>query len=355
MRRKKELNLRFYFSGYVFVILCITLAVSWVFSILLNHLISPDFVIPTIVWVLLFSVIFGTAAAIFFSKLILSPITRLSNAISQVAAGDFSVRLQSNSKITEMRETYANFNLMTQELAATETLQSDFVSNVSHEFKTPINAIEGYAMLLQDQHQSPAEQAEYVEKILSNTRRLSELVGNILLLSKVDNQAIQAGRKQYRLDEQIRQAILSLEQKWTEKEIEFDVDMEPIIYCGNESLMLHVWTNLIDNAVKFDPAGGNVRIRLAQETGQIRFEIEDNGPGISPETQKHIFDKFYQADSSHKSEGNGLGLALVKRILDTCGGNIQVQSQLGCGTRFLITLTDSQSFLPHLSPPERSV
>lgn len=342
MRRKKELNLRLYFIGYVFATLCVTLAASWAFSLLLNHLVSPDFVIPTFVWVLLFSVIFGTAATAFFSKLILSPITRLSDAMSRVAAGDFSVRLQSSSKIAEMRETYTNFNLMTQELAATEMLQSDFVSNVSHEFKTPINAIEGYAMLLQDRHQTPEEQTEYVEKILSNTRRLSELVGNILLLSKVDNQAIQAGKKQYRLDEQVRQAILALEQKWVEKDIEFDVDMEPVLYYGNESLMLHVWTNLIDNAVKFDPVGGIVRIRLAQESGLIRFEIEDNGLGIPADKQKHIFDRFYQADNSHKAEGNGLGLALVKRILDTCGGEIRVQSSPGCGTKFFVALAAVQ-------------
>jgi two-component system sensor histidine kinase BaeS len=342
VRHKKGLNLRFYFIGYVFAILCVTLTASWAFSILMNHLISPDFVIPTFIWVLLFSVILGTAATAFFSKLILSPITRLSDAMSQVAAGDFSVRLQTSSKIAEMRETYVNFNLMTQGLAATETLQSDFVSNVSHEFKTPINAIEGYAMLLQDQHQTPEEQAEYVGKILSNTRRLSELVGNILLLSKVDNQAIQAGKKRYRLDEQVRQAILSLEQKWTEKEIEFDVDMAPVIYYGNESLMLHVWTNLIDNAIKFDPLGGTVRIRLEQEGRLIRFAIEDNGPGIPLGKQKHIFDRFYQADSSHKAEGNGLGLALVRRILDTCGGDIQVQNGQTCGTKFLVTLAVKQ-------------
>jgi signal transduction histidine kinase len=264
-------------------------------------------------------------------------IARLSRAMRQVGAGDFSIRLETSSRIREVRDTYDNFNLMTQELGATEIIQTDFVSNVSHEFKTPINAIEGYATLLQSGSQS-SDQAMYVDKILLNTRRLNELVSNILLLSRVDNQAISTNRTRFRLDEQIRQAIVLLEPKWSEKELDLDVDLETLEYAGSESLLLHVWMNLIDNAIKYDPYGGLLRLRLNRRADSIVFTVEDSGPGIAPEAQKHIFDKFYQADSSRMSEGNGLGLALVKRVLDVCSGAVYVENLPEAGCRFTVTL-----------------
>ncbi len=229
---------------------------------------------------------------------------------------------------------------MTTELGATEVLQTDFVSNVSHEFKTPISAIEGYATLLQGSPEASQEQLEYIDKILFNTKRLSNLVGNILLLSKVDNQVIQSKNVKYRLDEQIRQSIISLEPDWEAKNIEFDVEMDSIEYVGARELLMHVWNNLIGNAVKFDPVGGIVMIRLFRENGGIVFTVEDNGPGISAEAQKHIFDKFYQEDSSHKEEGNGLGLALVKRILAICHGEISVENVSPNGCRFTVRLSE---------------
>jgi signal transduction histidine kinase len=227
---------------------------------------------------------------------------------------------------------------MTRELAATEILKTDFVSNVSHEIKTPITAIEGYAMLLQGSENLSAEESEYVEKILNNSQRLSELVGNVLLLSRIDNQAIEPASEKYRLDEQIRQSILMLESKWTEKNIELDVELESIEYEGNRGLMLHVWNNLIGNAIKFTPNDSTVRIRLIKNDGNIVFTVDDEGNGISDSAKNHIFDKFYQADSSHKQEGNGLGLSLVKRILDTVGADVNVENLEQKGCRFTVTL-----------------
>ena len=245
--------------------------------------------------------------------------------------------METSSRIREVRDTYDNFNLMTRELGATETVQTDFVSNVSHEFKTPINAIEGYATLLQSA-QPTEEQALYVEKILLNTRRLNELVGNILLLSRVDHQAINSNRTNYRLDEQIRQAIVLLESKWDKKELDLDVDLDTLDYTGNEGLLLHVWMNLIDNAIKFNPHGGLLRLRLRRQDGSAVFTVDDSGPGIAEEAQAHIFDKFFQADSSRMMEGHGLGLALVKRVLDVCGGTIQVENLPEAGCRFTVSL-----------------
>ena len=228
---------------------------------------------------------------------------------------------------------------MVQELEATEILQTDFVSNVSHEFKTPISAIEGYATLLQDSDMPISEEQEqYIDKILFNTGRLSHLAGNILLLSKIEHQAIQTRQNWYRLDEQIRQSIVMLEPKWSEKALEFDVDMVDVEYLGNENLICHVWDNLLSNAIKFSPCGGTIYIRMMPEGEKIRFSIENEGPQIREDSMKHIFDKFYQCDSSHKQEGNGLGLALVKQILNLCKGTISVENIPGSGCRFTVIL-----------------
>ena len=179
---------------------------------------------------------------------------------------------------------------------------------------------------------------EYIEKILFNTRRLSSLVSNILLLSKIENLSIQTHKDRYSLDEQIRESIVALESAWEPKNIDFDVDLDSVEYYGNEVLMRHVWDNLISNAVKFSPENGEIIIRLRQKENDIIFTIEDNGPGLSDEAKKHIFDKFYQEDTSHKEEGNGLGLALVKRILTVANGDITAENRQKTGSIFTVTL-----------------
>lgn len=260
--------------------------------------------------------------------------------MEKVADGDFTIHLETKSSSKEIREIYSGFNLMTHELRATEVLQTDFVSNVSHEFKTPINAIEGYTTLLQGCEGLGEEEQQYVEKILYNTKRLSDLVGNILLLSKIENQSIETNQSRYRLDEQIRQSIVILEPAWTMKEIEFDVELDRIEYLGNEGLLRHVWDNLIGNAIKFSPQSGLVTICLTRQSGKIVFTVEDSGPGLSEEAQRHMFDKFYQADSSHKQEGNGLGLALVKRIMTITSGSIEAENMERGGCRFTVILEE---------------
>ena len=177
-----------------------------------------------------------------------------------------------------------------------------------------------------------------MDKILFNTQRLSSLVGNILLLSRIDNQAIPHKGAPFRLDEQIRQAIVLLEPEWVKKDIEFDVEMEDITIEGNENLLFHVWNNLIGNAIKFDPPNGLINIKLHKKGDKAVFQIEDSGPGISDEGLKHIFDKFYQEDSSHKQEGNGLGLALAGRIVSLHGGSITAENLPGGGCRFTVEL-----------------
>ena len=279
--------------------LTLLVSVELVFSVLValglyvlleTYLIKYNSNFWLLVELIVISLTIGSVVTGFLSKLFFDPIKKLREAMGKVADGDFTVRLDTASSSKEIQEIYSGFNLMTHELKATEVLQTDFVSNVSHEFKTPINAIEGYTTLLQGCENLDCAQQQYIEKILFNTKRLSNLVGNILLLSKIENQSIETNQKKFRLDEQIRQSIVALESQWTKKDIEFDVDMERIEYLGNESLMHHVWDNLIGNAIKFNPQCGLITMRLEKKNGKIIFIIEDSGPGLSPEAQKHIFD-----------------------------------------------------------------
>lgn len=339
IRNKKiKLSLRTRMTLYVAAEQLICLLIALGLATLLSFLTDIDSLFLVFLLVLIFCLIIGAIVTIFFSKWFFDPIKKLRNAMGKVADGDFSVRLQTKSSSKEIQEVYSGFNLMAHELTSTEILQSDFVSNVSHEFKTPINAIEGYTTLLQGCDNLDEEHQEYVEKILFNTNRLSRLVGNILLLSKIENQEIQTHQTAFRLDEQIRQSIVALESAWTAKDLELDVDLEDITYTGNESLMHHVWDNLIGNAIKFNPQCGLLKISLKKEGNDIIFAVTDSGPGLSEETIKHIFDKFYQADTTRKEEGNGLGLALVKRILAIVGGDISAENLADGGCTFTVKL-----------------
>lgn len=306
---------------------------GWVF----RHWFGVTPELPIFVWALVFSGTIGVAVTNHMTKMLIDPIAKLRSAMREVADGDFKVEAKCESRIQDVQDIYDSFNSMVRELSKTETLQTDFISDVSHEFKTPINAIEGYASLLEGEP-SPEEQRAYVEKILFNTRRLSALTGNILLLSKLSNQSILPQKTQFRLDEQIRQAIVALEQKWSEKELGFEVELAETPFFGYESLLPHVWTNLIGNAVKFSPKGGEIRIKMMRTEGAVAFTIEDDGPGIVPGDEEHIFTKFYQSESSHGMEGNGLGLALVRQIVEMSGGSVDVQNLEVGGCRFTVRL-----------------
>ena len=311
---------------------------SVLLAVWLTKLIPHEWKIPVLLHLIVVSLLVGIVVTIFLSRVFLSPVNKMRLAMGKVAEGDFDIQLHTRSNSREVQEIYAGFNLMTQELRSKEILQTDFVSNVSHEFKTPLNAIEGYSTLLQDCENLTPQQQAYVEKIIFNTQRLSTLTGSILLLSKLENQQIPTGQTRYSLDEQIRQTIVFLEPVWSAKEIELDVEMEEVEYFGNELLMHHVWSNLLSNAVKFSPQGGLVLIRLEKRREDIRFFIQDSGTGIPEEAMNHIFDRFYQADSSHKQEGNGLGLALVKKILQLENGKITAENCPQGGARFAVHL-----------------
>lgn len=342
IERKHHSKLWLYFSGIVFAtVLGVFLLISAVW-LLLNALGLISFA-PAEHRVPILAFCFGSlllrvTIALFVGKLIIVPIQNISNAFNELSKGNFDVKVPENERIAEIREISHSFNEMTFDLSHIETLRSDFVVNVSHEFKTPIAAVEGYATLLQNPSLSAEKHEHYIEKILENTHKLSTLSSNILLLSKLENRQTVPKLREYRLDEQIRRAILCLENKWTEKQLEFDIDLPPQSFYGCEELLEQVWSNIIDNAVKHSPRNGLIKVGMELADGKIAVTVCDNGDGMSEETQKHIFEKFYQGDSSRKAEGNGLGLALVKRILDMCGGEIKVKSAPDEGAAFTVLL-----------------
>ena len=274
----------------------------------------------------------------FVGRRILAPMVKLSKASKEVARGNYNISVSDSSKLEEVQTTFRNFNAMVRQLDSISTLSSDFVANVSHEFKTPLTAIEGYATLLQDHSLTDDERDEYVGKILYNSQRLTTLVGNILTLSKIESDQLAPQYTQFRLDEQIRQAVVMLEAEWSAKNIGFEAALDTVEIYSCESMLLHAWTNLISNAIKFSPEGSMIELKLLEQTECVVFSIRDHGIGMDEEVQSHIFDKFYQGDPSHKSAGYGLGLPMVKRIVELTDGIIEVDSTPDEGTTFRIIL-----------------
>lgn len=299
----------------------------------------PNILVPTIDLYII-SIIVGTALSGIVGKKILAPLVKFSEAIIEVGKGNFNIRLTENKScyVEELEKMTHNFNIMVNDLNNIETFRSDFIANVSHEFKTPLASIEGYTTLLQNNNLTDEERNEYIKKIHSNTKILSNLVYTILQISRLENQGIITEKRKFKLDEQLRQALLLIESKWTDKNIDLNIDLEPVTFYGNEELLMQVWVNLFSNAIKFTHYNGTIECNLTQSSSSIIVIISDNGIGMSKDVQKHIFDKFYQGDKSRSSEGNGLGLALVKRIIDLCNGVIEVQSEYGNGSTFIVKL-----------------
>lgn len=311
------------------------LAILHIFRLLPMLILSSTF-IPFIC--LMVSSFVGTIISSVVSFHLLRPLRELIAATKTVAKGDFSVRLNSEDQIGEMAELIDSFNLMTEDLNGIEMFRSDFINVFSHEFKTPIVSIRGFAKQLQNENLSPEERREYTEIIISESERLTKLSSNILLLSKLENQSILSDRTTFSLDEQIRNDILLLEKQWTRKNLEIEPDLNDVTYCGNAEMLSQLWVNLLSNAIKFTPEGGRIRISLTQDAGSVRVAVRDNGIGMSAETLQHVFEKFYQGDHSHSAEGNGLGLSLVKRIVELCGGSISIESEQGNGTTVYVSL-----------------
>ncbi len=271
----------------------------------------------------------------------IGPIRKIMAAMGRLAKGDFSVRIDMSNEAyrpREIREFAESFNKAAEELSGTEILRKDFINNFSHEFKTPIVSISGFADLLLDVDLPPEDQKEYLTIIRDESKRLAELSTNILTLNRIESQAILRDTENIRLGEQIRQSVLLTEQKWRDKNLDFEADIEDVEYLGNEALLKEVWLNILDNAAKFSPEGEVVSVTLHKKGGEIIAAVTDHGPGMDEKTRAHIFEQFYQGDTSHRSQGNGLGLAMVRKIVDLHGGKISVDSSPGNGSSFTVIL-----------------
>ena len=266
--------------------------------------------------------------------------------MEKIIEGDFYARipyLQGEDSGNEYDDIIKGLNHMAEELSGVETLRTDFISNVSHELKTPLAVIQNYGTILQNPDLSEKEQMEYAKAITEQTRKLSALITNILKLNRLENQQIFPEKQEYNLSEQICECLLGFEQAWEKKNLEIETDIdEDVIVCQDAELLSLVWNNLFSNAVKFCKEEGTVSVSVKKEKDGVLVSVSDEGCGISPEVGAHIFEKFYQGDTSHATQGNGLGLALVKRVIDIVGGEIHVQSVLGKGSTFLVRLGECE-------------
>ncbi len=271
------------------------------------------------------------------------PVMRILDATRRITKGDFSARIK-HINVKRYRNEFdaiiEDFNKMAAELSGIETLKTDFISNVSHEIKTPISVIQNYAQILAAPDISEEDRLHYAESIIEATQRLNELISSILKLSKLENQQIFPETKPYNLSEQLCECLLFFEEQWESRSIEIDTDFdESIIINADSELLMLVWVNLLSNAIKFTPVGGKITVSLHRKgSNTAEVIVSDTGCGMTAETGKHIFEKFYQGDPSRATRGNGLGLALVKRVIDITGGEITVKSEVEVGSTFVVEL-----------------
>ncbi len=334
---------------FVTVAFMITCCMSLFITVLANHL---DIVFTsenleaaaklTFINVIVLSFIFTSIDGFRRKYAVSIPAKRIAEATEKIVQGDFSVRVEHvNPLVNEeaFNEIIDSFNKMTEELAGVETLRTDFVANVSHEMKTPLAVIKNYGTLLQSQNLSEKDRLEYAKGVSDGARRLSDMMTNILKLNRLENQQIYPQIKEYNLGEQLCECLLQFEDIWEKSEIEIDTEIEEdVIVNADEELLSLVWNNLLSNAFKFTEPGGQVSLSLTSTEQYAVVQVKDTGCGMTPEVGKHIFDKFYQGDTSHSVQGNGLGLALVKRVIDIVQGEIGVESVKGKGTTFTVKI-----------------
>ena len=293
----------------------------------------------------------GAVLAVIVSKIPLKPVRDLAAGMNRLAAGHFDTRIETGGVIRSYPafvEVTESFNKLAQELESTEMLRGDFINNFSHEFKTPIVSIAGFAKLLKRGNLPQEQQREYLDAIEQESLRLSAMATNVLNLTRVENQTILTDVTEYNLSEQIRSCILLLESKWDKKDLELQLEFGEHSVRANEELLKQVWINLLDNAIKFAPEGHTVQVRMEENETGILVTVLNTGSEIAPEHRKKIFNKFYQADESHATQGNGVGLAIVKRIVELHGGKVSVNSQNEV-TAFTVELPKQGKYPPDCS------
>lgn len=305
---------------------------------LIKHIEVVPMLLPFIM--LCACIIIGSILSAMLSGILLRPLNDLKEGLLKVSKGDFTVRLEENGN-SELSHIQESFNIMVKELGNTELFRNDFINDFSHEFKTPMVSVYGFAKQLKKGGLTKEQEQEYIDIIINESQRLINMSSNILMLSKLENQEIITDKKDFSLDEELRRCVLQLQWQWGEKNQEVIPDLCEITYYGNSEMLKQVWLNVIGNAVKYTPDGGTIEVKLdinPKNEQEVRVRITDNGIGMDKATAERIFEKFYQGDSSHATGGNGLGLAMVKRIVELCGGRIRVKSEPDKGTQFTVYL-----------------
>lgn len=341
--RNTRMSLTLLFSAFVFVILLSAIIISAGIVFLIEFFAGGATTLDTwlvLVLMMVASALIGYVLVFLLSKFPLSPINRLINGMNRLAAGDFKTRLSfggvfyNNSTFIEIQD---SFNRLAAELESTEMLRGDFVNNFSHEFKTPIVSIAGFARLLLREDLSEEERRQYLEVIENESRRLATMATSVLNLTKLENQNILSNITEFNLSEQIRSAALVLEPKWSAKGVELDMELEEYMISAEQQLLEQVWINLIDNAVKFSADGGRVEIVVCDVGSSLEVRVSNEGEEIPPEKRERLFSKFYQADEAHTTQGSGIGLAIVRRVLELHGASVRVECAEGKIT-FVVTL-----------------
>lgn len=346
-KKKHRFGLSLLYSFVVFCILLLTIMVAGVVVYVLSYFDILEEgenylkdVRHIIVYMSLLSMFVGWVIAILTSRVPLIPLNRIATQLQRLAKGDFKARLFFGAPLGKhptMIEISESFNLMAEELENTELLRSDFVNNFSHEFKTPIVSIAGFAKLLKKDNLTEEQRREYLDIIEEESLRLSYMAMNVLHLTKIENQAILTDISSFNLSEQIRMSVLLLENRWVKKQIEFSLEFDEVIIQANEELLKQVWINLIDNAIKFSIESGVIEIRIVEKKNCYAVSVINEGIEIPIESRKKIFNKFYQCDESHATEGNGVGLAIVSRVIKLHKGTIWVESK-GGKTTFIVEI-----------------
>lgn len=345
--RRHRLGIALFFSILVFLAMVINVIAAALLTYLFIRLGFIQMAVETVSydggWILylfLISIPIGAVLSWLISKIPLKPVQDLVHGMNRLASGDFSTRVHPGpimKSVPAMVELSDSFNKMAQELEGTEMLRSDFINNFSHEFKTPIVSISGFAKLLNRGNLSDQEKKEYLKVIEEESKRLSDMATNVLNLTKVENQTILTGITTFNVSEQIRSCILLLEDKWSKKNLDLELLLNEYDICANEELLKQVWINLLDNAIKFAPQDGMIQVMTEEAEDSYHITILNSGSEIPADKIDKIFIKFYQADESHAAQGNGVGLAIVKKIVQLHHGRIDVDSK-NMVTTFVITL-----------------
>lgn len=345
MKKRKIRNAGFSIGGAV-IFFAVIAGLMQIAILVYDHIRErTDNVVQIAVLILILIIILSVVCTVFDyirRKITIErPTKKILDATEKIASGDFSTNLNITheySKYDQYDLIMENVNKMTAELKKNEVLKLDFISNVSHEIKTPLSVIQNYATLIQDENLDAETRKKYAETLMQASRRITDLITNILKLNKLENQEILDKKEKFNLTGALAESIVEYESLFEEKNIELVCDFDEINVISSRSLLEVIWNNLISNAIKFSNDGGKITVSLKQLGKDAELRVTDTGIGMSAETGERIFEKFYQGDTSHASKGNGLGLALVKKVIDILGGEISVQSALGMGSTFTILL-----------------